>query len=60
MDSNTVEKISVSRLELEIDKCEHLNSVISSNDKTVSWDGYFELYNHVGNKKADLGRVGKV
>lgn len=57
MDSNKVEQISVSCLVSAIAKCEHLNPVISSNDKTLSWDGYVELYNHGGNKKANF--IGK-
>ena len=57
MDSNTVEQFSVSYLKLAIAKCEHLNPLIDSNDKTLSWDGYIELYNHGGNKKANF--IGK-
>ena len=36
MDSNTIEQVSVSSLNLEIAKCEHLNpAVINSKDKTL-------------------------
>lgn len=57
MDSNTVEQISISHLNLAIAKCRHLNPVISSNDKTLSWDGYVELYSHGGKKKTNfIGR----
>ena len=54
MDSNTIEQMSVSYLNLAIAKCEHLNSVINSNDKTLSWDGYVEVYSQDGNKKSDF------
>ena len=57
MNSNAIEKIAVSHLNLAIAKCEFLNPGISDNDKTPSFDGYIELYSKAGHKKSDwIGR----
>ena len=54
MNSNAIEKIAVSYLNLVITQCELLRAEISENDKTPSFDGHIELYSKVGNKKSDL------
>lgn len=57
MNSNAIEKIAVSHLNLAITQCEFLRAEISENDKTPSFDGYIELYSKAGNKKSDwIGR----
>lgn len=57
MNSNAIEKIAVSHLNLAIAQCEFLRAEISDNDKTPSFDGYIELYSKAGNKKSDwIGR----
>ena len=54
MNSNAIEKIAVSHLNLAITQCEFLRAEISENDKTPSFDGHIELYSKAGNKKSDL------
>ena len=57
MNSNAIEKIAVSHLNLAIAQCEFLNPGISDNDKTPSFDGYIEIYSKAGHKKSDwIGR----
>lgn len=54
MNSNAIEKIAVSHLNLAITQCEFLRAEINENDKTPSFDGHIELYSKAGNKKSDL------
>ena len=57
MNSNAIEKIAVSHLNLAITQCEFLRAEISENDKTPSFDGYIELYSEAENKKSNwIGR----